>query len=62
VPASEAGRYFGLLTLSGKATSFLAPLLVAVATQAFETQAAGLAVLFLFFGVGALVLARVTPA
>ena len=62
VPASEAGRYFGLLTLSGKATSFLAPLLVAVATRAFETQAAGLAVLFLFFGVGALLLARVTPA
>jgi UMF1 family MFS transporter len=60
VPPSEAGRYFGLLTLSGKATSFLAPLLVAVATQAFTTQAAGLAVLLLFFGTGAWLLARLT--
>jgi UMF1 family MFS transporter len=60
VPPSEAGRYFGLLTLSGKATSFLAPLLVAVATQAFATQAAGLAVLLLFFGTGAALLARLT--
>ena len=32
-PAPEAGRYFGLLALSGKVTSFLAPLLVAVATS-----------------------------
>ena len=62
VPPSEAGRFFGLLTLSGKATSFLAPLIVAVATQASGTQAAGLAVLILFFAGGGWLLSRVPPA
>jgi UMF1 family MFS transporter len=52
VPASEAGRYFGLLALSGKVTSFLAPLMVAFATSLFQTQAAGPAVLILFFCAG----------
>ena len=52
VPAQEAGRYFGLLALSGKVTSFLAPLAVAVATAIFQTQAAGPAVLILFLCVG----------
>jgi UMF1 family MFS transporter len=52
VPAQEAGRYFGLLALSGKVTSFLAPLAVAVATAIFQTQAAGPAVLILFLVVG----------
>jgi UMF1 family MFS transporter len=52
VPAESAGRYFGLLALSGKVTSFLAPLAVAVATAIFQTQAAGPAVLILFLLVG----------
>ena len=52
VPSQEAGRYFGLLALSGKVTSFLAPLAVAVATAVFQTQAAGPAVLILFLLVG----------
>ncbi|MBL0407815.1 MFS transporter [Microvirga aerilata] len=52
VPAHEAGRYFGLLALSGKVTSFLAPLAVAVATEIFQTQAAGPAVLILFLLTG----------
>ncbi|MBF9232949.1 MFS transporter [Microvirga sp. BT350] len=56
VPAREAGRYFGLLALSGKVTSFLAPLAVATATWLFDTQAAGPAVLIAFFGVGGLLL------
>ena len=54
----EAGRYFGLLALSGKVTSFLAPLAVAVATRMFQTQAAGPAVLILFFCVGGWLLER----
>jgi MFS transporter, UMF1 family len=49
VPAEEAGRYFGLLAFSGKVTSFLAPLLVALGTDLFQTQAAGPAVLIGFF-------------
>jgi MFS transporter, UMF1 family len=56
-PPVEAGRYFGLLALSGKVTSFLAPFLVAVATDVADTQAAGPAVLILFFATGAALLA-----
>jgi MFS transporter, UMF1 family len=62
VPPSEAGRYFGLLTLSGKVTSFLAPLLVALATDIAGTQAAGPAVLIAFFASGAFLLAQVRRA
>jgi UMF1 family MFS transporter len=57
-PARAAGRYFGLLALSGKVTSFLAPLLVAVATDMTRTQAAGPAVLIAFFAIGGAMLAR----
>jgi UMF1 family MFS transporter len=57
VSPAEAGRYFGLLALSGKVTSFLAPFLVAVATDLADTQAAGPAVLILFFATGAALLA-----
>jgi UMF1 family MFS transporter len=59
VPPGEAGRYFGLLALSGRVTSFLAPLLVAIATDAFNTQAAAPAVLIGFLVVGGLVLSGV---
>jgi MFS transporter, UMF1 family len=59
VPPQEAGRYFGLLALSGKVTSFLAPLAVAVATGLFQTQAAGPAVLILFFLAGGWLLSGV---
>ena len=59
VPPGEAGRYFGLLALSGRVTSFLAPLLVAIATDAFNTQAAAPAVLIGFLVVGGLVVSGV---
>jgi UMF1 family MFS transporter len=62
VPASEAGRYFGLLALSGKATSFLAPLLVAVATATAGTQAAGPVVLIAFFAAGAVLMSGIRQA
>ncbi|MGJ3261996.1 MAG: MFS transporter [Salinarimonas sp.] len=54
VPPGDAGRYFGLLALSGKLTAFLGPFLVAVFTGLFQTQAAGPMVLLAFFLVGAL--------
>ena len=60
-PPEETGRYFGLFALSGKLTSFLAPLLVALATDATQTQAAGLAVLVIFFAAGGALL-RGVPA
>jgi UMF1 family MFS transporter len=61
-PAGSEARYFGLLALSGKVTSFLAPLLVAVATDLADSQAAGVAVLIFFFLTGGILLAGVRPA
>jgi MFS-type transporter involved in bile tolerance (Atg22 family) len=58
VPASEAGRYFGLMALFGKVTFFLAPLCVAFATGVFETQAAAPVALILFFAAGLTLLGR----
>ncbi len=60
-PEGEAGRYFGLLALSGKMTSFAGPIIVAVATTLAGTQAAGPAVLILFFGAGLVLVAGVKP-
>jgi UMF1 family MFS transporter len=59
VPAGEAGRYFGLLALSGRVTSFLSPLLIAVSTDLFDTQAAAPAVLIGFLVVGGFLLSGV---
>ena len=58
-PPGRITQFFGLLALSGKVTSFLGPLLVAVTTAAFASQKAGMAVLVVFFAVGALILSRV---
>jgi UMF1 family MFS transporter len=41
VPDEKAGAFFGLYTLSGNATYWLAPLLVEVFTRAYGTQQAG---------------------
>jgi MFS transporter, UMF1 family len=41
VPADATGRFFGLYTLSGNATYWLAPLLIEVFTRALGTQQAG---------------------
>ena len=56
-----AGRYFGLLALSGKVTSFLGPLMVAVATDLTGRQAAGPAILIGFFVIGGWLLSGVGP-
>lgn len=58
-PPEESGRMFGLLALSGKVTSFLAPLLIAIATDLSGTQAAAPLVVIAFFIVGWLVLRKV---
>jgi MFS transporter, UMF1 family len=59
VPAEAAGRYFGLLALSGDLTSFLPPLLVALATEATGVRGAGLVLLIAFFSVGGMLLSGV---
>jgi MFS transporter, UMF1 family len=56
VTEEEAGRYFGLYALSGRATSFLAPFLVATVTAATDSARAGMAVIILFFVVGWVIL------
>jgi UMF1 family MFS transporter len=61
-PPGRITQFFGLLALSGKVTSFMGPLLVAVMTTMFASQKAGMAVLVVFFCVGALVLSLVTIA
>jgi UMF1 family MFS transporter len=52
-PAGLTTEFFGLYALSGKATAFLAPLAVALATDAFASQRAGLVSVLLFFVIGA---------
>lgn len=56
----EAGRYFGLYALSGRATSFLAPLSVALVTTATGSARLGMMTLIAFLTVGLLLLLR-TP-
>ncbi len=58
-PPDRTGQFFGLFALSGKVTSFMGPTLVALATDISNRQEAGLAVLVVFFTVGALLLAGV---
>jgi MFS transporter, UMF1 family len=58
-PADRVTQFFGLFALSGKVTSFLGPFLVGVVTAALVSQKAGMAVLIVFFAVGALLLAWV---
>jgi len=56
----EAGRYFGLYALSGRATSFLAPLSVALVTTATGSARLGMMALIVFLVAGFLLLLR-TP-
>ncbi|WP_349358555.1 MFS transporter [Stappia sp.] len=58
-PRPMLTQYFGLFALSGKVTSFLAPLLVGLVTAATASQAAGMAVILVFFVSGLALLARV---
>jgi UMF1 family MFS transporter len=58
-PPDRRTELFGLFALSGKATAFLGPMAVGVATTAFGSQQAGMAVILLFFLAGGLVLLSV---
>lgn len=55
-PPSMMTEFFGLYALSGKATSFIAPFVIAVATSAAASQRAGLYVILGFLAVGFLLL------
>lgn len=58
-PKERITQYFGLFALSGKVTSFMAPLAVSVVTAVTASQKAGMAVLVIFFVAGLALLARV---
>jgi UMF1 family MFS transporter len=60
VTAEEAGRYFGIYALAGRATSFLAPFLVATVTALSGSPRLGMAMILLFLLAGLAVLWR-TP-
>ncbi len=60
VPLSEAGRYFGIYALSGRATSFMATLAFSLVTYASGSARLGMATLMIFL-VSGLWLLAVTP-
>lgn len=60
ISLSEAGRYFGLYALSGRATSFLATLSFSIVTYASGSAHLGMAMLTVFLAAGLFLLLR-TP-
>ncbi|MDQ6437113.1 MFS transporter [Mesorhizobium sp. LHD-90] len=60
VTPEEAGRYFGIYALAGRATSFAAPFLVATVAAVTGSEPAGMAMILLFLVGGLLILLR-TP-
>ena len=58
-PRELRAEMFGLFALSGRATTFLGPLLLGTVTEAFDSQRAGMATVVCFFLAGLLLLLRV---
>ncbi len=52
VPPKMAGEFFGLYTLTGKATAFIAPFAIGLATAFFQSQRAGFSIVLVFMVVG----------
>lgn len=59
VPERHRAEFFGFYAFSGKITSFLGPLILGAVAQAAASQRAGVATVFGFFLVGAILLATV---
>ncbi len=51
-PQGQTAEFFGLYNLTGKATAFLAPTAIGLMTQASGDQRTGLGVIFVFIGLG----------
>jgi len=58
-PEGARAAYFGLFALSGRVTGFVGPLALSLATAAFASQRAGMAVIVVLLAGGAVLLARV---
>ena len=56
VTEDEAGRYFGIYALAGRATSFTAPFLVATVTALSGSPRLGMATITIFFALGLVIL------
>jgi UMF1 family MFS transporter len=59
VGVDEAGRYFGLYALSGRATAFLAPMAVATLTLYTDSARIGMAALLVFLIAGLVLLIKI---
>jgi MFS transporter, UMF1 family len=59
VPERHQAEFFGFFAFSGKATSFLGPLLLGTVAKVFDSQRAGVATVIAFFVVGGILLATV---
>ncbi len=62
VPREKQTEFFGFFAFSGKATSFMGPLLLGVVTSLFRSQRLGMATILLFFTAGGLLLLKVNEA
>ena len=51
-PAEKRNEFFGFYALSGKMTAFVGPFLFGLATSYFNTQQAGLIIIFILFFIG----------
>tara|TARA_Y100000994_G_scaffold75553_1_gene62283 strand:- start:12367 stop:13671 length:1305 start_codon:yes stop_codon:yes gene_type:complete len=51
-PEDKKNEFFGFYAFSGKATAFIGPLFFGILTRIFETQQAGLVIIFIFFLIG----------
>jgi UMF1 family MFS transporter len=54
------GQFFGLFAFSGKATAFLAPIVIGLATQIAASQRTGLATVIAFLAVGLVLMSWVS--
>jgi MFS transporter, UMF1 family len=59
IPEGMEGQMFGLYALSGKVTAFAGPFVLALVTDLFDSQRAGMATILIFLLLGAAVLLRV---
>lgn len=61
-PAQMETEMFGLYAFAGRATAFAGPLAVALTTDLFDSQRAGMAAILMFFVIGLIILSRVKNA
>ena len=58
-PEEKKNEFFGFFAFSGKATAFVGPFLLGALTVAFDSQRAGISIVFFFFFFGYFLLGRV---